>query len=372
MFGYCGAPGSVDARSSLDTAKSFQANLPHDDFGWEEHVNAQRRDALLKEYGEVSNLFRTLTDIRFRLLGILPIASAVTAALGARSQNGGEIGVPLALALFGLAAAIGVVTYNARNDQLYNELVGRAAAIERSVGLPDGAFSNRPRPWLRYKLGRWTWHIDHGHGIATIYAATIAFWLFLSIDASLHLIGLPPLPAGGAEASAHSDKVFDVTAPPATLPALGTTALVLGGAWWLLRRQRRARDRALRSDVRAAMDLLAAFDNDLTRLKDHPQFLKYCAGALGGSEATVSARAEFYSELAPEALGYYALTGSKLHKAASLVSLLTDLPPLWVFDLMLNRRGTQRPGDWTSPLAPALRDATLASIGSDRRRIADG
>ena len=103
-------------------------------------MNEQRRKALLREYGEVSTLFRTLTDIRFQLLGILPIASAVTAAVGARTQSGGEIGVPIALALFGLASAVGFVTYNARNDQLYNELVGRAAAIERSIGLPDGAF----------------------------------------------------------------------------------------------------------------------------------------------------------------------------------------------------------------------------------------
>ena len=29
----------------------------------------QRREALLKEYGEISASFRTLTDIRFRLLG---------------------------------------------------------------------------------------------------------------------------------------------------------------------------------------------------------------------------------------------------------------------------------------------------------------
>jgi hypothetical protein len=80
-------------------------------------VNGQRQEALLKEYGEVSNLFRIPTDIQFRLLGILPIASAVTAALGARTQSGGEVGVPIALAQLGLASSVGVVTYNARNDE---------------------------------------------------------------------------------------------------------------------------------------------------------------------------------------------------------------------------------------------------------------
>jgi hypothetical protein len=233
-------------------------------------VKPTRREALLREYAEVSNLFRTLTDIRFRLLGILPIASGVTAALGARTQTSDEIGFPIALALFGLASAVGVVTYNVRNDQLYDELVGRGAAIERSLGLPDGAFSNRPNAWLRYKLGPWTWQrhelgpwtwrIDHRQGIATIYAATIAFWLYLTIDTTLHL-AVPTL-----------KSVLLIT-----MPALAATILIMGLGWWLLRRQREARDRALRKDILTAVDLLAAFENDLSKLmEEHPEFVKSC------------------------------------------------------------------------------------------------
>ena len=60
--------------------------------------------------------------------------------------------------LTGLAVTIGLLTYNARNDQLYDELVGRAAEIERRLGLPDGAFATRPTSWLRFGA----WSIDPG------------------------------------------------------------------------------------------------------------------------------------------------------------------------------------------------------------------
>ncbi|HEY4265195.1 MAG TPA: hypothetical protein VGM72_07750, partial [Micropepsaceae bacterium] len=107
-----------------------------------------RREALLKEYGEVSSNFRLLTDIRFKLLAFLPAATAVATALKGDSLSAASA----VLSLFGLAATIGLVTYNLRNDQLYDELVGRAAFIERSLGIPDGAFANRPRPWLIFRF----------------------------------------------------------------------------------------------------------------------------------------------------------------------------------------------------------------------------
>ena len=130
------------------------------------------------------------------------------------NQNGGATGSPgvteLALAFFALVVTIGLVTYNARNDQLYDELVARAAAIERSLNIPDGAFSNRPRPWLRIKspwllriklLGTereigWheEWKIDHRTAISMIYSASIALGLFGVVAYVLEVfIGEPPV-----------------------------------------------------------------------------------------------------------------------------------------------------------------------------------
>ncbi|MGX0963304.1 hypothetical protein AB7M63_003753 [Bradyrhizobium japonicum] len=111
-------------------------------------MDENRRNALSTEYGEVCSNFRTLTEIRFKLLGLLPIATAVAIALKVDHIDGRSF----VFSLFGLIATIGLVTYNTRNDELYDELVRRAAYIERSLGLADGAFANRPRPSLSFRL----------------------------------------------------------------------------------------------------------------------------------------------------------------------------------------------------------------------------
>jgi hypothetical protein len=67
----------------------------------------KKLDALLKEYAEVCSNFRTLRDIRFKLLVFLPITAAATALTG-----GGVGVVGLALSLFGLVIdhCLGVVS----------------------------------------------------------------------------------------------------------------------------------------------------------------------------------------------------------------------------------------------------------------------
>jgi hypothetical protein len=112
-------------------------------------MDASRRKAFLKEYNEVCNNFRILTDIRFKLLAFLPIAAAAAAAI----LSNDRATVPkLALSPFGLVVTLGLVTYTTRNDRPYNELVGRASIIERNLGLPDGGFANMPVAWLVVRL----------------------------------------------------------------------------------------------------------------------------------------------------------------------------------------------------------------------------
>src|SRR4051812_46301320 len=143
---------------------------------------ALRREALMEEYGEVAANFRLLTDIRFKLLAFLPVAAgAATALLSAGGgRDGAAEGRTLALSMFGLLVTVALATYNDRNDQLYDMLVGRAASVEWQLGLYDGAFANRPASWFSITLPvvRRSWKINHRNPVALIYGASTALWLF--------------------------------------------------------------------------------------------------------------------------------------------------------------------------------------------------
>ena len=287
-------------------------------------MDDHRREVLLKEYGEVSSNFRLLTDIRFKLLAFLPIASAAAAAFKGDSAGIGS----LTFSLFGLVATIGLVTYNARNDQLYNELVGRAASIERSLGLADGAFANRPRPWLTIRLAGISWKVDHGTGVGVIYAASIALWLFgmlasvfeLGRRAYLHF-GLPHFPV--------SDPLAWVQIVALTLSLLAT--------YWAgksIKIQRKRREDKMRCLAAGAMK--RALLVSVSEAAKDTKLVDLCARLSDEKAETICARANFYAAIDPESLGHYLPRGSREQAASHLVALLTGLPPRWLFTQLLS------------------------------------
>lgn len=278
-------------------------------------MDENRRNALSTEYGEVCSNFRTLTDIRFKLLGLLPIATAVAIALKVDHIDGRS----LVFSLFGLIATIGLVTYNTRNDELYDELVRRAAYIERSLGLADGAFANRPRASLKFRLFGIPWKVDHRVGIGTIYLASIAVWLFLVL-ASLSAWLAP-------EASVL-----------ATLAAFGLAVIA---TWWArtwIKRKKKEVDEEKRSLAIEAVQ--KAFSTDLSRGTADGGLIDLCFKlADEKTREIIAKRAQFYAGIDRDSSIYYPPGVSKEQAACHMVALLTDLPPRWLFDCATNRRG---------------------------------
>lgn len=287
---------------------------------------ADRRGALLAEYGEVGASFRLLTDIRFKLLALLPVAAGAATALvaaGDARDAWGEVQA-LALSLFGLVVTVALATYNQRNDQLYDALVGRAASIERELGLPDGAYANRPTSWLTIRLPIGAWPVNHRRPVAVIYGASAALWVFGAGAALVQLFwGDDPAPWG---------LLACAIVPAVAVPAIAARAI---------RGQRTERERRMRGDAAAAVaqveEALRAHGS-AAGLRDRVDFVVLC-GRLGGVRPDhVRARIRFYGSLGPDDRPGFMLDEPVGRRAAQFVALVTDLSAEWLEDCATQRR----------------------------------
>jgi hypothetical protein len=140
-----------------------------------------REDVLLKLYTEVSSGWRLLTDVRFKLLALVPAVSAValvailpkdivaaaTGASGGTAATTWGAGRAL-IALFGLLITVGLALYDRRNSELYNDLISRGRKIEEELGIDTAIFRGRMNPVNSYQT----------HSVATkmVYLTTEFGW----------------------------------------------------------------------------------------------------------------------------------------------------------------------------------------------------
>lgn len=141
------------------------------------------RRVLLAMHGEVVASWRDLHDVRFKLLGLLPLVT-----VGVLSLDPGKVvslpGAALGLVatLLGLLVSIGLAIYDRRNSQLYNDLISRGRRIEAELGLGSGVFMARPRQWNRF--------ISHGTATRLIYRSVMLAWAAALVIAALTLIAV--------------------------------------------------------------------------------------------------------------------------------------------------------------------------------------
>jgi hypothetical protein len=140
-------------------------------------------DELLRlEYEYASRLLGTLTEIRFKLLALVPTLSGAVVAFVSAGSSGVEL---LAIGGLGLAATSGVLTYELRNGEL------RRRATERVNRLETQLFPNGP---LVGALGRTPKLFGlipatHRLGVGLVYGAALGGWVYLVVWGALVAIG---------------------------------------------------------------------------------------------------------------------------------------------------------------------------------------
>lgn len=159
-----------------------------------------RTDRLRLDYDQTTDLMRTLTDVRFKLLALVPTLSGAAIALLGHPSSPQQL---LAVGFIGLIATVGILLYELRNSQIYDYATRRAEQIERALGLVSfgetgtgGLFGERPDRSLRL-FGVST--VDRDRGLALVYGAALAGWVYLAAWGALSALNVgSPRPIGAA------------------------------------------------------------------------------------------------------------------------------------------------------------------------------
>jgi hypothetical protein len=142
--------------------------------------SSQRKDVLMTLYREVCGGWRMLTDVRFKLLGLIPVISGVVLfSLLSEKPDGPSSLARSGIAIFGLLITTALFIYDRRNSELYDDMISRGRKIEEELGVDTGLFLGRRSPSHKW--------INHSNATNLIYGAAVAAWLiaFLLISFGL-------------------------------------------------------------------------------------------------------------------------------------------------------------------------------------------
>jgi hypothetical protein len=141
------------------------------------------KDELLRlEYEYASRLLGSLTEIRFKLLALVPTLSGAVVALVSSGRSGVEI---LAIGGLGLTATSGVLAYELRNGELRRRATVRVNRLEAEL-FPNGPLVGAPG---RVPKLFGVFPASHRLGVGLVYGAALGGWVYLVVWGALVALG---------------------------------------------------------------------------------------------------------------------------------------------------------------------------------------
>jgi hypothetical protein len=148
-------------------------------------------DRLRLDYDQTTELVRTLMDVRFKLLALVPTSAGAAVGLIGTPRAAAEL---LGIGLLGLLATFGILLYELRNTQILDAMLRHAQTLERSLGFqgtsdttgPDGLLSLRTARHVRF-FGLVT--AGHEQALGLVYGAALGGWGYLVSWGALRAAG---------------------------------------------------------------------------------------------------------------------------------------------------------------------------------------
>jgi hypothetical protein len=148
----------------------------------EEATVADTDELLRLEYESASRLLGSLTEIRFKLLALVPSLTGAVVALISPGRSGVEL---LAIGGLGLAATSGVLAYELRNGELCRLATARVYHLESVL------FSGGPLLGDEDSTPKLFGVIPASHrlGVGLVYGAALGGWVYLVVWGALVAAG---------------------------------------------------------------------------------------------------------------------------------------------------------------------------------------
>lgn len=178
------------------------------------HNSDDERATLRLDYQITVDVFKLLSDIRFRCLVFV---TAIIAVANALLPNTVDAVNRISLGFVGFLTTLGITVYELRNSQLYEAAIHRAKILETHLKMeraaeqthkdgPFGLFNERP-PYVESAYWKgldsevrktqsnaplmtfWSVKVKHDQGLALIYGAVLGGWMYLIANG---ILSLPP------------------------------------------------------------------------------------------------------------------------------------------------------------------------------------
>ena len=300
-----------------------------------------RDQDLLAVYQTTVESFRTLTEIRFKLLTFLPLGTGLGVALSGDAKGP-------ALSAFGALVTLALWVYDQRNNQHYDELVSQAAHLERRLGIFGGPFDARPTSWWWLKprksqlraRPRAEFLVEHRWPITAIYGASLSVWL----AQLLSLVWRSFLPS-----------------TPASFAAGCVVASLVWSSAWLVDCSKGQQAKEWNTRVREAHAVLTKYEFSGPNLSPSPQahFEPVVAAVSRCTKTEEAARARLLFFL--PRVSTDGPLGSRL--AALVLGQVIDMPPRWIEDISGRRADGPSAGAGQTDSRPAHAPRFLFAVG---------
>jgi hypothetical protein len=140
-------------------------------------------DELLRlEYESASRLLGSLTEIRFKLLALVPSLTGAVVALITPGRSGVEL---LAIGGLGLAATSGVLAYELQNGELCRRATGRVNQLEAVLFAGGPLLGGERRAPKLFGLVP----ASHRLAVGLVYGAALGGWIYLVVWGALVAVG---------------------------------------------------------------------------------------------------------------------------------------------------------------------------------------